>query len=434
MHILLFFFLLYYFFFLEGNGIENTFYDDPSVMYISLHRYEHGTFYPGTGHATRLGNREGLGYNINIPWSDLPNGAGPGDAEYAAAFEEIVMPIATSFAPELVLVSAGFDAARGDPLGGCDITPRGYAMMTSRLRELAGGRMVVVLEGGYNLLALAQSVEAVVRILYGEQLPPPFSPKKVHECYHSTVNSLRTQPTSDVRSSSNCPRSNYGVLSVDDIAREEEEYEGLDRLDILRAQAPAAPALAALIEMQRLLAPHWPCMKARIQTRSAMANMWEAKKAYQENIGTEEDTVKTDDYDEYIDDKDKEKMDSTQDEKVEQDQDVDMEEEEEEENDEDDIPFLDSMHHPWHVPGVPMQLPSIYSHLKSRDTSEFDDEDADDNNNDDDDDGDDNNEDEQDTEHEDQKQEENIKDKKNDENDVDIESKNPPPKRPRAIS
>jgi hypothetical protein len=110
----------------------------------------------------------GAGYNVNIPW---PTG-GMGDSEYAHAFDAVVMPVATAFDPDLVIVSAGFDGARGDPLGGCDLTPAGYAYMTHRLLSLARGRMVTVLEGGYNLRSISRGMEAVVRVMLG-QAPPP---------------------------------------------------------------------------------------------------------------------------------------------------------------------------------------------------------------------------------------------------------------------
>lgn len=151
-----------------GNGTETAFYDDPSVLLISLHRHEGGDFYPGTGHVHKVGEGSGKGYNINIAWPE----AGYGDMEYMAAFDEIVMPVANAYNPDLVLVSAGFDAARGDPLGGNDITPAGYAHMMHRLLSLARGRCVVVLEGGYNLTSISNSMEAVLRVLHGESPPP----------------------------------------------------------------------------------------------------------------------------------------------------------------------------------------------------------------------------------------------------------------------
>lgn len=101
----------------HGNGIQNIFYNSSNVLYISLHRYDHGTFFPARPDANVnfVGSGQGEGYNVNIPW----NGPRMGDTEYALAFYNIVLPIAYEYNPELVLVSAGFDAARGDPLGGC---------------------------------------------------------------------------------------------------------------------------------------------------------------------------------------------------------------------------------------------------------------------------------------------------------------------------
>ena len=101
----------------HGNGIQNIFYESSSVLYISIHRYDNGTFFPGRPDAgvDFVGSGKGEGFNVNIPW----NGSGMGDTEYALAFFNLVLPIAYDFNPELVLVSAGFDAARGDPLGKC---------------------------------------------------------------------------------------------------------------------------------------------------------------------------------------------------------------------------------------------------------------------------------------------------------------------------
>ena len=159
----------------HGNGTQNMFYEDGSIMYCSLHRFEDG-FYPGTGSLGEVGRGDGEGYNINIPW---PEG-GVGDSEYMAAFQHVLMPIFQSFSPELVLVSAGFDSAAGDPLGGCELSAAGYSYMTQQLMSLAAGKLVVALEGGYNLRSIAQASEACVRTLLGERgrhvkfpLPPP---------------------------------------------------------------------------------------------------------------------------------------------------------------------------------------------------------------------------------------------------------------------
>jgi acetoin utilization deacetylase AcuC-like enzyme len=144
----------------HGNGTQHSFWDDPSVLYFSTHQFP---FYPGTGAASEAGGGAGRGYTVNVPWP-----AGMGDAEHLAAFDRLLMPIAERFAPELVLVSAGFDAAEGDLLGGMRITPAGYAAMTERLSRLAGGRVVLALEGGYNLDAISRSAAACLRVLVGD--------------------------------------------------------------------------------------------------------------------------------------------------------------------------------------------------------------------------------------------------------------------------
>ncbi|XDV49512.1 hypothetical protein PO909_018747 [Leuciscus waleckii] len=161
----------------HGNGTQHIFEEDDSVLYISLHRYEDGTFFPNSEDANynKVGQGKGRGYNVNIPW----NGGKMGDPEYMAAFHHLVMPIAREFAPELVLVSAGFDAARGDPLGGYQVTPEGYAHFTHQLMGLAAGRVLVILEGGYNLTSISESMSMCTSMLLGDSpplldhLPPP---------------------------------------------------------------------------------------------------------------------------------------------------------------------------------------------------------------------------------------------------------------------
>ncbi|KAI1931621.1 Histone deacetylase hda1 [Ophidiomyces ophidiicola] len=152
----------------HGNGVQNAFYDDPNVLYISLHVYKDGTFYPGgeQGNWDHCGEGDGLGKNINIPWP----GQGMGDGDYLYAFQEVIMPIGYEFNPDLVIVSAGFDAAAGDELGGCFVTPPCYAHMTSMLMSLADGKVAVCLEGGYNFRSISKSALAVTRTLMGE--PP----------------------------------------------------------------------------------------------------------------------------------------------------------------------------------------------------------------------------------------------------------------------
>ncbi|KAJ5270139.1 hypothetical protein N7497_009102 [Penicillium chrysogenum] len=152
----------------HGNGIQKAFYDDPNVLYISMHVYQDGRFYPGgpAGDWDQCGSGAGVGKNVNIPWPDQ----GMGDGDYMFAFQEVVMPIAQEFDPDLVIVAAGFDAAAGDVLGGCFVSPACYAQMTHLLMTLANGKVAVCLEGGYNFKSISKSALAVTKTLMGE--PP----------------------------------------------------------------------------------------------------------------------------------------------------------------------------------------------------------------------------------------------------------------------
>lgn len=153
----------------HGNGTQHIFEEDPSVLYISLHRYDRGTFFPmgEEGASSQIGRAAGTGFTVNVAW----NGPRVGDADYLAAWHRLVLPIAYEFNPELVLVSAGFDAAWGDPLGGCQVSPEGYAHLTHLLMGLANGRIILILEGGYNLTSISESMAACTRSLLGD--PPP---------------------------------------------------------------------------------------------------------------------------------------------------------------------------------------------------------------------------------------------------------------------
>ncbi len=146
----------------HGNGTQSIFNGDPDTLYISTHQYPH---YPGTGAATDIGN----GNRVNVP---LP--AGCGDAEYKRVFDEIIMPAVRRFNPELVLVSAGYDGHRDDPLAQMRLSTGGYAAIVGKIKALAdeccGGKAVFCLEGGYNLKALTESVAATFRVLLGEKV------------------------------------------------------------------------------------------------------------------------------------------------------------------------------------------------------------------------------------------------------------------------
>uniref|UniRef100_A0A8P4G856 Protein deacetylase HDAC6 n=1 Tax=Dicentrarchus labrax TaxID=13489 RepID=A0A8P4G856_DICLA len=173
----------------HGNGTQHMFEDDDSVLYVSLHRYDNGMFFPSSedGAPDRVGVSKGAGFNVNVAWS----GGRMGDSDYLAAFHHIVMPIATEFNPGLVLVSAGFDAARGDPLGGYHVTPEGYAHLTHLLMSLAGGRVLLILEGGYNLSSISDSMAMCTSVLLGD--PPPLlgnAPPPPHHSAVATINEV----------------------------------------------------------------------------------------------------------------------------------------------------------------------------------------------------------------------------------------------------
>ncbi|XP_055523218.1 histone deacetylase 6 isoform X2 [Wyeomyia smithii] len=153
----------------HGNGTQHIFESNPKVLYVSVHRYDNATFFPKSKDANFdvVGTGAGEGFNVNIPW----NKKGMGDQEYSAVFQQIIMPVAYEFDPELVLVSAGFDAAIGDPLGGCKVTPEAYGYYTHWLSSLANGRVVVCLEGGYNVNSISYAMSLCTKALLGDPLP-----------------------------------------------------------------------------------------------------------------------------------------------------------------------------------------------------------------------------------------------------------------------
>lgn len=149
----------------HGNATQHMFYGRPDVFYLSTHRYP---FYPGTGSAAERGTGAGAGYTVNVPMA-----AGAGDAEYEKVFDEIIVPALQEYRPEILLVSAGFDAHQLDPLGGMKVTDRGFRAMAEKLTRVADdfsqGKAVYVLEGGYDLKGLAGGVEQVLKVLLEEK-------------------------------------------------------------------------------------------------------------------------------------------------------------------------------------------------------------------------------------------------------------------------
>ncbi|CUS35347.1 conserved hypothetical protein [Candidatus Nitrospira nitrosa] len=145
----------------HGNGTQHSFEDDPSVFFFSTHQYPH---YPGTGRGTERGEGSGEGFTINVPME-----AGEGDEEYHAIFLKALVPVADEFKPEFVIISAGFDAHKDDPLASMGLTEAGYTDLTHIVvgiaKRHAKGRILSSLEGGYNLTALAYSVDAHIKAL-----------------------------------------------------------------------------------------------------------------------------------------------------------------------------------------------------------------------------------------------------------------------------
>src|SRR5919204_6463174 len=152
----------------HGNGTQHSYYERRDLLFCSTHQYP---FYPGTGHESETGHGAGEGFTVNLP---LP--AGCGDGDYAACFADVLLPIADAYRPELVLVSAGFDAHRDDPLAGMAVTEEGFAALCGAVKQVADrhcpGRLVLTLEGGYDLRALARSVRGCVEVLAGASAPP----------------------------------------------------------------------------------------------------------------------------------------------------------------------------------------------------------------------------------------------------------------------
>jgi len=160
----------------HGNGTQVVFEDDPGVLFISAHQ---SPLYPGTGALQEVGMGAGKGYTVNLP---MPRGSG--DRAYYYLFKQVVEPIALEFVPQLVLVSAGFDGHHADPLAGLQLTSRGYGQMAEMVMDIAArccnGKVVMVLEGGYNLDVIGYAVASVISRMFGLdiQLKEPVDPPK----------------------------------------------------------------------------------------------------------------------------------------------------------------------------------------------------------------------------------------------------------------
>ena len=153
----------------HGNGTQHIFESDPEVLYLSLHQ---SPFYPGTGQASEIGIGRGRGFTVNLPLE-----AGAGADDYRVLFEEVVDPVVTQFAPSLILVSLGVDAHERDPLAGMRLGSSAFGAMIAHIRHVAdaccAGRVVAVTEGGYDLVALAESLTAALEVLAEEPVGAP---------------------------------------------------------------------------------------------------------------------------------------------------------------------------------------------------------------------------------------------------------------------
>lgn len=174
----------------HGNGTQWMFYEDPRVLYVSTHQ---SPYYPGTGSADQVGRDRGEGFTLNAPLE-----AGATDGDYEQVFREIIVPVLDQFAPELILISAGFDAHERDPLAHMRLSAAGYAALNGQLAEAADrncdGRLVAVTEGGYDLEALRECLEASIAAISGSAEPTGATAPREGPTHRSraTIAAIRT--------------------------------------------------------------------------------------------------------------------------------------------------------------------------------------------------------------------------------------------------
>ncbi|XP_073328894.1 polyamine deacetylase HDAC10 [Pagrus major] len=209
----------------HGQGVQYCFEDDPSVLYFSWHRYEHQKFWPNLKESDydNVGKEKGEGFNINVPW----NKVGMKNSDYLSVFCHVLLPVAYEFCPDLVLVCAGFDSAIGDPEGKMCASPDIFAHLTHLLMNLAGGKLCAVLEGGYNLTSLPQSVCQTVQTLLGDPAPLPVNLdgpcQSALESLHC-VRSAHRQYWSCLKHAAELPNSDISTKRIK-LAEEEEKTE-----------------------------------------------------------------------------------------------------------------------------------------------------------------------------------------------------------------
>ncbi|XP_040346414.1 polyamine deacetylase HDAC10 isoform X1 [Herpailurus yagouaroundi] len=270
----------------HGQGIQYIFEDDPSVLYFSWHRYEHGRFWPylRESDADAVGQGQGRGFTVNLPWNQV----GMGNADYVAAFLHVLLPVAFEFDPELVLISAGFDSAIGDPEGQMQATPECFSHLTQLLQVLAGGRVCAVLEGGYHLESLSQSVCMVVKALLGDPALPLSGPMEPHHSALESIQSVRAAQTphwKSLRQQGSTPILNPSTYSLEQ--RASSVSPGGPKFKAAEAQASAA--LSSLLD-QLHLNPTLPVCTAVALTALDAALVLPADVLRQEGSAPQEET------------------------------------------------------------------------------------------------------------------------------------------------
>ncbi|VFV33939.1 histone deacetylase 10-like [Lynx pardinus] len=257
-----------------------------SVLYFSWHRYEHGHFWPylRESDADAVGQGQGRGFTVNLPWNQV----GMGNADYVAAFLHVLLPVAFEFDPELVLISAGFDSAIGDPEGQMRATPECFSHLTQLLQVLAGGRVCAVLEGGYHLESLSQSVCMVVKALLGDPALPLSGPMEPHHSALESIQSVRAAQTphwTSLRQQGSTPILNPSTYSLE--RRASPVSPGGPKFKAAEAQASAA--LSSLLD-QLHLNPTLPVRTAVALTALDAALVLPADVLRQEGSAPQEET------------------------------------------------------------------------------------------------------------------------------------------------
>ncbi|XP_049482545.1 polyamine deacetylase HDAC10 isoform X2 [Panthera uncia] len=298
----------------HGQGIQYIFEDDPSVLYFSWHRYEHGHFWPylRESDADAVGQGQGRGFTVNLPWNQV----GMGNADYVAAFLHVLLPVAFEFDPELVLISAGFDSAIGDPevrawpgrgglpgargpgpgahhaglcfQGQMRATPQCFSHLTQLLQVLAGGRVCAVLEGGYHLESLSQSVCMVVKALLGDPALPLSGAMEPHHSALESIQSVRAAQAphwKSLRQQGSTPILNPSTYSLE--RRASPVSPGGPKFKAAEAQASAA--LSSLLD-QLHLNPTLPVRTAVALTALDAALVLPADVLRQEGSAPQEET------------------------------------------------------------------------------------------------------------------------------------------------